>query len=145
MLNDAAAQGRRALYVCYNRPLADRIAQIAPKEAEVANFHQLCERRIRAEGETVDFRQPGVFDAIAAQMAELPVRPGDEVDELIIDEGQDFEQAWVKPLLSRVRSRGKSVVARRPDAEPLRKAAGRPPGLDRPERENELQEPSGHR
>lgn len=108
VLIDAASDCRRALYVCYNRPLADRIAQIAPKGVEIATFHQLCERRVRAEGETVDFSQPGVFETLAHRMAALPVRPDEEVDELIVDEGQDFEQAWVAPLLARVRGDGRA-------------------------------------
>ncbi len=122
LLDDAAAQGRRALYVCYNRPLADRIAQLAPNTAEVATFHQLCERRVRAEGEPVDFRQPGVFEHLAERMAALPVRPGDEVDELVVDEGQDFDQAWVAPLLARLRGGGRAWWLE----DPMQNLYGRP-------------------
>jgi hypothetical protein len=123
VLNDAAAAGRRALYVCYNRPLADRIAQIAPRGAEVANFHQLCERRMRAAGEAVDFRAPGIFDTMAARMAALPVRLEDRVDELVIDEGQDFEQEWVAPLLARLTDGGRAWWLE----DPLQNLYGRPP------------------
>jgi hypothetical protein len=123
VLNDAAAAGRRALYVCYNRPLADRIAQIAPKDVEVANFHQWCERRLRAAGEAVDFRQPGVFDAMAARVAALPVRADERVDELVIDEGQDFEQAWVGPLFARLDDRGRAWWLE----DPMQNLYGRPP------------------
>ncbi len=123
VLDDAAAQGRRALYVCYNRPLADRIAQLAPNTAEVATFHQLCERRVRAEGEPVDFRQPGVFERLAERMAALPVRPGDQVDELVVDEGQDFDQAWVAPLLARLRDHGRAWWLE----DPMQNLYARPP------------------
>lgn len=123
VLADAVALGRRALYVCYNRPLADRIAQIAPPEAEVANFHQLCERRVRAAGETIDFSRPNAFDAIAARMSELPIRPEELVDELIIDEGQDFEQAWVAPLLARLQRGGRVWWLE----DPMQNLYGRPP------------------
>jgi len=104
---DAIARGARPLYVCYNRPLSDRITQIAPREVEVANFHQLCERRLRAAGQTLQYGEPGVFDALARRMADLPVDPQAQVDDLIIDEGQDFEQAWVAPLLSLVTRKGR--------------------------------------
>jgi hypothetical protein len=123
VLDDAAARGRRALYVCYNRPLADRIAQLAPSTAEVATFHQLCERRVRAEGETVDFRQPGVFERLAERMSALPVRPDDQVDELVVDEGQDFDQAWVAPLLARLRDQGRAWWLE----DPMQNLYGRPP------------------
>ena len=123
VLNDAASAGRRALYVCYNRPLADRIAQIAPRAVEVFNFHQLCERRMRAEGESVDYRQGGVFDTMAARFRELPVRDEDRVDELIVDEGQDFEQDWVQPLMARVREAGRAWWLE----DPMQNLYGRPP------------------
>jgi hypothetical protein len=107
VLRDAAAAGRRALYLCYNRPLSDRINQIAPRESTVLNFHQFCERRLKAVGELVQHGQPGVFDALATRNAALPVRADELVDELVIDEGQDFEQAWVNPLLALVRPGGR--------------------------------------
>jgi predicted ATP-dependent serine protease len=53
VLQDAAAAGRTALYVCYKRPLADHMARIAPAGVEVASFHQLCDRRLRASGHGV--------------------------------------------------------------------------------------------
>jgi hypothetical protein len=105
VLADAAAMGRRALYVCYNRPLADHMAQVAPREAdgiEVAAFHQLCDRRLRARGERTDYSQPDAFERMTERFAALPVEPGEQVDDLVIDEGQDFHQAWVAPLMARL-------------------------------------------
>ena len=59
VLQDAAAQGRRALYVCFNRPLADHLAQLAPEGAEVASFHQLCDRRLRGAASRTSARRRG--------------------------------------------------------------------------------------
>ena len=106
VLADAAAARRRALYVCYNRPLADHMAQVAPREAgegiEVAAYHQLCDRRLRARGERTDFTQPDAFERMTDRFAALPVAPAEQVDDLVIDEGQDFHQAWVAPLMARL-------------------------------------------
>ena len=105
VLADAAAAGRRALYVCYNRPLADHMAQVAPRETdgiEVAAYHQLCDRRLRAHNERTDFSQPDAFEKMIERFALLPVDPAEQVDELVIDEGQDFHQAWVAPLMARL-------------------------------------------
>ncbi len=105
VLADAAAAGRRALYVCYNRPLADHMAQVAPRETdgiEIAAYHQLCDRRLRAHGERTDFSQPDAFEKMTERFAALPVEPAEQVDELVIDEGQDFHQAWVAPLMARL-------------------------------------------
>jgi hypothetical protein len=108
VLQDAAAQGRRALYVCFNRPLADHLSHLAPEGAEVASFHQLCDRRLRAAGEPVDYRQPNAFVQIEERFQMLPVPVEEQFDELVIDEGQDFQPAWKDALLRWLRQRGRA-------------------------------------
>jgi len=108
VLTDAAQAGRRALYVCFNRPLADHLARVAPAEAEVATFHQLCDRRLRAAGERVDFAGRTVFDELERRFAELQVTEHERVDDLVVDEGQDFAAAWVAPLLARLKYEGRA-------------------------------------
>ena len=51
VMRDAARAGRRTLYVCYNRPLADHIARIAPPGCDVLTYHQLGERVMRLRGQ----------------------------------------------------------------------------------------------
>jgi hypothetical protein len=107
VLADAASAGRRALYVCFNRPLADHLARVAPAGAEVATFHQLCDRRLRATGFRPDFSAPHAFDDLAQRFAALEAGD-DQVDELVIDEGQDFDAGWVAPLLRRLAPGGRA-------------------------------------
>lgn len=97
VLHDAVAAGRRALYVCYNRPLADHIARIAPAGAEVTTYHQLCDRLLSAAGQPPDFGNGDTFARMERDFARLPVAP--RVDELIVDEGQDFTEEWRDALL----------------------------------------------
>jgi hypothetical protein len=123
VLTETAAAGRKALYVCYNRPLSDRIGQIAPANVEVANFHQLCERRIRQRGEDVDFSSRTIFDQLAQRFAELPIAESAKVDDLIVDEGQDFEEAWVQPLLACLKDGGRAWWLE----DPMQNLYGRPP------------------
>jgi hypothetical protein len=99
VIEDAVSVGRRALYVCYNRPLADHITQVSPAGAAVSNYHQLCVRALRELGREPDFSQPGAFQRFEAEFAAQSPPPGWQFDELIIDEGQDFRQEWVEPLL----------------------------------------------
>jgi hypothetical protein len=103
VLQDAAAAGRKALYVCFNRPLADHLARVAPAAAEVVSFHQLCDRRLRAAGQQVDYGRPGVFADMEARFAGLDVDAAAQVDELIVDEGQDFQPSWKDALLRLLR------------------------------------------
>ncbi len=98
VLADAARAGRRARYVCFNRPLADHIAQVAPAGSEVSTFHQLCDREARAHGHRADFRQPEAFEELTRRFIAHGIG-GPPVDELVVDEGQDFDGAWVAPLL----------------------------------------------
>jgi hypothetical protein len=107
VLQDAAAQGRRALYVCFNRPLADHLARLAPEGAEVASFHQFCDRRLRAAGEQIDYRQPDAFGRLEERSALLPVPPEERFDELVVDEGQDFEPSWKDTLQRWLRPQGR--------------------------------------
>jgi len=97
---DAVAAGRRPLYVCYNRPLADHMALLVPPGGEVATYHQVCERVIRRRGGVLDFSRAGVFEAMEARFGTLAPGPGEAFDELIVDEGQDFRAAWGDALLA---------------------------------------------
>lgn len=107
VLNDADAAGRRALYACFNRPLADHFARVAPAGVEVGSFHQICDRALRAAGETVYYAAPGAFDDLASRFARLAVDDEGMFDELIIDEGQDFELAWKDALMRRLAPGGR--------------------------------------
>ncbi len=99
VLQDAAVQGRRARYVCFNRPLADHLSRLAPEAGSVTSFHQWCDRRLRDVGEAVDYRQKNAFAHIEERFGALPVPPQERFDDLVIDEGQDFQPAWTDALL----------------------------------------------
>lgn len=123
VLRDAAAAGRRPLYVCYNRPLADHIARIAPAGAEVATYHQLCQRVLESLGERPDFRGADAFARLEAGFA--AAAPGERwrFDTLIVDEGQDFSADWRDALLRLLAPAGAAWWLE----DPLQNLYGRPP------------------
>lgn len=123
VLDDAARANRRALYVCFNRPLADHLARVAPPGVEVATFHQLCDRRLRTAGQRTDFAGPAVFEELERRFAGLAVDENERVDELVVDEGQDFAAAWVAPLLARLKYEGRIWWLE----DPMQNLYGRPP------------------
>ena len=98
VMKDAVAQGKRTLYVCFNRPLADHIARVAPPEAKVANYHQLCDWIARDAARAPDFDAPNVFEQLETTFAETLIDERWQCDVLIVDEGQDFQQPWVAAL-----------------------------------------------
>lgn len=106
VLRDALAAGQRPLYVCYNRPLADHINLIAPPGCEIASYHQLCDRMLRAAGRLPDFSRPDAFALLEEGFAALEIADDARFDVLIIDEGQDFQPAWRDRLLSLLQPEG---------------------------------------
>ncbi|MDQ7990098.1 MAG: ATP-binding domain-containing protein [Candidatus Dactylopiibacterium sp.] len=88
------AAGKRPLYLCYNRPLADHMARVLPPGGLATSFHHLCDLRLRGAGHTPDFSEPGAFERIVEAAAALPVAAASRFDTVIVDEGQDFDPAW---------------------------------------------------
>ena len=86
--------GKRPLYVCFNRPLADHFNRIAPSGGLVCTYHQLCDQRVRHAGETPDFTLPDAFERLQKRAAELPVGAAFLFDTVIVDEGQDISEKW---------------------------------------------------
>jgi hypothetical protein len=91
---DAVEQGKRALYVCFNRPLADHFSRIAPAGGLVCSFHMLCDRLLRAAGHTPDFSGPDAFIRLVDEAEALAVPADFLFDTVIVDEGQDFDARW---------------------------------------------------
>lgn len=123
--------GKRPLYVCFNRPLADHFSRIAPAGGLACTFHQLCEQGLRQAGETPDFTQPDAFERLftrAAALLELqgpadlpPANPF-LFDTLIVDEGQDFSQPWCDFVLRHARPAARLLWLE----DPLQNLYGRP-------------------
>lgn len=96
---DALERGRRPLYVCFNRPLADHFARIAPPGGLACSFHMLCDRVLRQAGQTPDFSQANAFERLVAEAGAVPLADGLRFDTVIVDEGQDFSPAWRDQVL----------------------------------------------
>ena len=97
------AAGKRPLYVCYNRPLADHFEQIAPEGGMVATFHMLCDQLVRSTGIVPDFSQAGAFERLVSDAAALAIGPAWQFDTVIVDEGQDFQAEWRDLVLRHAR------------------------------------------
>ncbi|MFN4266891.1 MAG: ATP-binding domain-containing protein [Aquabacterium sp.] len=101
VLRDARAAGLKAAYVCFNRPLSDRLQDIAPPGVQVASFHQLCWQAAGKPQGVPDFAQ------LASQYIEQLIQAQPDLDVLIIDELQDMQAEWVAPLIGRVHDTGR--------------------------------------
>lgn len=99
----AIGRGLRPLYVCYNRPLADHFADVAPAGGEVCTFHTLCQRLVRDAGKTVDIAAPDGFERLEKAAAGVPIDDRWRFDTVVVDEGQDFSSAWRDQVLRHAR------------------------------------------
>ncbi|MCV2356564.1 ATP-binding domain-containing protein [Paucibacter sp. B2R-40] len=98
LLRDASLADKQAAYVCFNRPLADHVRDIAPQAAKVHTFHQLC---WEAAGRPVGPKQD--YEALGQRYLEMSEKVAPDLDLLVLDELQDMQADWVQALISRLR------------------------------------------
>ncbi len=120
---DAVLRGRRPLYVCFNRPLADHFGRIAPAGGLVCTFHMLCDQLFRHSGGMPDFSQPDAFSKLVADVQGLPVPEAFLFDTVIVDEGQDFAPAWRDLVLRHARPEARVLWLE----DPMQNLYGHPP------------------
>lgn len=103
LLKAARELGQRAAYVCFNRPLADHMREIAPPGTLAMTFHQLCwEAAGRPEqGGAQDFAR------LAQRYIDEAGQAQPDWDLLVIDELQDMHAEWVQALLARLHGNGR--------------------------------------
>jgi hypothetical protein len=105
----AKANGQTAMYLCFNRPLVDAMKLSAPEPNNCMTFHELAELLAKQNGIQVNFQEDGVFPKLANYLVENISKLAGQVDVLVIDEGQDFENAWGKSLATMVKDKGRII------------------------------------
>jgi hypothetical protein len=103
-LAKASASDKPILVLCYNQPLAVKLdALMAAKglasKVHVRNFHKWCRQQLVAFGQALPAQGPDMFDQMVAGVI-LGVDRGQipcaQYQAVLIDEGHDFESAWLK-------------------------------------------------
>ena len=147
-----AREGYRTLFVCFNQPLATAVLREIEEDGEpadrrpvVTTFHRLCEtprarRPARSPPKPAGALPREWWDATlpAALDAAIDALPAERFHAVVIDEGQDFEPAWLTSLrVPAPRPGGRRPVGLprpRPGPVPRRPRGGagpRPPGAVR--------------
>jgi hypothetical protein len=110
-----AARGQRVALVCYSHGLASYLKRISanwPRRQQpgyVGEFHTLGIQWGAAKGpdESERNERASYFweDGLPRQMAELAANldPGHKFDAVVVDEAQDFADAWWDPILGALR------------------------------------------
>lgn len=108
VFRESIKQGRKPLYVCYNRSLADHVSKVAPEGGLVTGYHQLGDRIAKLLGTPIDHLKPGAFAQMEATLDSYQPSEDQLFDDLIVDEGQDFKPIWAANLLRLLRPSGKA-------------------------------------
>lgn len=99
LLVDAQRAGACALYLCFNRMLADHMATLAPAGCRVETFHQLCRDVAEEEGDFADFSRERELQRLQDVFVDRAQQLSGRYGLIIVDEAQDFEPAWMQALL----------------------------------------------
>lgn len=114
LLREADAAGCRAAYLCFNRPLADHMARLAPVRTPAETFHEFALRVARRDGIVPDLGAPGSFAALADHCLTRVAEDPPDLDLIVLDEVQDLQPEWVQALLGRLRPQGRAVLLEDP-------------------------------
>lgn len=119
----AVAAGKRALYVCYNRPLAEHIRQLMPEGVQAMSFHQLADTVVREWGVVPNYASSDVWRQLENALLEAAPSERWTFDVVIVDEGQDFSDIWRDAVLRLLRPEGRAIWLE----DPMQNLYGRTP------------------
>ena len=91
------AQGKKPLLLCFNRPLADRLREIAGSGVTVNTYYGFCREMAEMAGVPVDFSNintDGFWRDVQEKLVAADITNTPRYDCLIVDEGQDFLAEW---------------------------------------------------
>lgn len=98
----ALEAGRRPLFVCFNRPLAEKVRATCPAGGLIQTWYGLCAKFLEARGETIDYAamtsDPDFWLKIQDRVVAAKMTKDWQFDTLIVDEGQDFQAEWFDML-----------------------------------------------
>ena len=91
------AQGKKPLLLCFNRPLADRLREIAGSGVTVNTYYGFCREMAEMAGVPVDFSNintDGFWPDVQERLVAADLTDTPKYSCLIVDEGQDFLAEW---------------------------------------------------
>lgn len=108
-----ADEGFEVLLVCFNHPLAEDLVRRVSDGVSVMHFHGLCRELVQEAGFTLrsvaderEYYDRVLPDALLQAIDTL----GPQFDAIVVDEGQDFLEAWWLPLTSLLRDAEQGIL-----------------------------------
>jgi hypothetical protein len=126
-LAKAVTAGKPVLVLCYNEPLAARLAMVMDAKGlsdrvVVRNFHKWCRQQLVAYAQPIPPQGPGMFDAMVDNVIRGVERrqiPSAQYQAVLIDEGHDFRPEWLKLVAQMVDPATNSLLLLYDDAQSI--------------------------
>lgn len=126
-LAKASASTKPILVLCYNRPLAAKLDAIMANKSldakvHVRGFHRWCRQQLVAYGQSLPQQGPDHFKQMVAGVIRGVDRgqiPSGQYQAVLIDEGHDFEPAWLKLAAQMVDPETNSLLLLYDDAQSI--------------------------
>lgn len=124
------------LVLCYNKELKNKLAAAMERKGlqervHVYTFHSWCSAQIEAYNQTSPARGDGK-EAYFAEMVENVIRgvdrkqiPAGQYHSVLIDEGHDFEPAWLRLIIQMIDPETNSLLVCYDDAQAIYKQGSR--------------------
>ena len=114
LLREADDADQRAVYLCFNRALADHMAQLAPVRTPAETFHEFALRIARRDGVAPTVYDGAGFQAMVDHCIATLATAEPDLELIVLDEVQDMQPEWVEALLGRLKSQGRAVLLEDP-------------------------------
>lgn len=126
-LAKAASATKPILVLCYNEPLAVKLAAIMESKGLAAsvvvrNFHRWCRQQLVAFGQPLPAQGPNMFEEMVDNVirgVERTQIPAGQYQAILIDEGHDFQPHWLKLVTQMVDPSTNSLLLLYDDAQSI--------------------------
>jgi UvrD-like helicase C-terminal domain/Nuclease-related domain/AAA domain len=126
-LAKAASAAKPILVLCYNEPLAVKLATIMESKGLAANvvvrhFHRWCRQQLVAFGQPIPAQSRNMFEEMVDNVirgVERKQIPSGQYQAILIDEGHDFQPHWLKLVTQMVDPNTNSLLLLYDDAQSI--------------------------
>jgi superfamily I DNA/RNA helicase len=127
LLAKTAAQAKPVLVLCYNEPLAVKLATTMESKGlaervHVRHFHKWCRDQLVSFGQPIPPQGKGMFDEMVDNVIQGVDRqqiPSGQYQAIMIDEGHDFRPEWLKLVAQMVDPSTNSLLLLYDDAQSI--------------------------
>ena len=127
LLAQAATAAKPVLVLCYNEPLAVKLASLMQarglaERVHVRHFHKWCRQQLVAFGQPIPAQGKAMFDEMVDGVIRAVERkqiPSAQYRAVLVDEGHDFQPEWLRLVTQMVDPQTNSLLLLYDDAQSI--------------------------